>query len=276
MGDAPLDVHYTKLATATVTMATVARQLQAVQDAIDHHCHLPAFALGGIGEIARIRYNEHCSTASRQVGDLVSDATKFADGIASNIAGYVSVEDVNLEAMLHSLGAQSTSGSSPASGAVDQVHMKEVGWLIGEGNTIGVVKTVMQSRIRRLPGVNAPKIGLPEVVNGMTRDVYTLPKFFPAVNEEDLKALTSAIGKLSPITEDTLRMAGRASMTGAAAWMIWTAAALVRSDEPLNKAISTWAGIADATQKMFHEEVPAITKELFSKWKGEASSAADV
>jgi hypothetical protein len=274
VSEKPVQVHPVKLAHAAVTMMTVTRQLQAIKDTIDQHAHLPTLAFGGVGEIARQRYNSACSKASDQIGAHLKTARTMARTLAGNAVGYVSTEDANIEQMLR---RQAGPETDLASDAMDHILQKDIGWLL----SLGVSFKLYQDEYERGQDIKSSEMKEWETIEkNWVSDSDIFLKLTSEAEEADENVAValerlSLFGKLSQATETALQASSRLALAASGAAVLWGVSAVALSDESTDKAYSAWMKISSAAKGIFEDEMPAIKEAVFRDWHGSARETAE-
>ncbi|MET8142878.1 hypothetical protein ABZU32_21450 [Sphaerisporangium sp. NPDC005288] len=305
MVEVPLQVASKALASTAVSMEEVAAHLEQVRVLIDRHCHLPSLALGVIGAPACARYNDGCSEAGTAMTGLAGEAATLARTLGKSAVGYVSAEVANLSAIERAAEARAT-GAVPVAGRTAEamgVGVFPATWVTGH-----VARSLVDGRLgearaaaRSVSAELDTALEQALKVWGAQRDLDFSKAFmhpddavlaetrFNDFGESGMdKPLgrtlerqivaedrVSDLAKLSRRTDAILRKTGSFSLAAAAASMLWTANAVVMSDETIDAAIGSWHGTAAVARTIFSEWMPAIRSSLFPDWTGEASTAAE-
>jgi hypothetical protein len=284
----PIEAHPAKLAKTGVRMSQVKDQLGALQRQIDQTCHLSACALSVIGEPARIKYNEGCTSASVEVGALMKTAENMAKNLAGNAIGYISSEAANIKAI--EKGAQGLPVAD--SDAVGQGIARFFGLAgtVNYWNNSGMAHSAYsEAEMATLSEATQNSASLDVALEQALETWEAHGQFFLPEGEavsadgelgsalmEQVSAedSISAIGRFSQATGSVLRATAGFAPAALAASVFWTANAIVMSDSAINAAINGWRGVAAAARTIFSEWMPAIQTALFKDWHGSASSEA--
>jgi hypothetical protein len=271
-----LNVAPTALSGTGVTMATVGDHLKIIKDAIDREAGsglpgagLPFLAFSALGEVARHRYQSRCATASERVGKLWADAKDLADGLAKNAVAYVGTES-ELSAEMEKLNHKVPVTDDPAvKSSSSEIGTRDAIWSTGLVGAAGLYvqqwqqKATLDAAKKAVEGEHWAAMEKVLASEGISDDLLA-------------KAVTasSVSAKMSAQTGAMLKIARNYSIAVVATSVAWEAGAIVRSDDDLNTAASTWKQAGVVTHRIFNEEVAAIKEVLFSEWISPEASAA--
>jgi hypothetical protein len=271
-----LDVTPRALSGTGVTMATVADHLKIIKDAIDREAGsdlpgvgLPFLSFSALGEVARHRYQTKCATASERVGKLWAEAKDLADGLAKNAVAYVGSE-AELSAEIEKLDHKMEPTDDPAvSSSTSDMTTKDFIWGTGLVGAGGLYVQEWQHKAAFNAALKAAEdehwAAIERVLGSETLGDDVMAKAMTA---------SSVSEKMSAQTATMLKVAGNYSIAVIATGIAWAASAIVRSDDALNTASSTWKQVGTATHRIFNEEVAAIKEVLFAEWISPEASAA--
>ncbi|MFI6599481.1 hypothetical protein ACIBHX_24780 [Nonomuraea sp. NPDC050536] len=295
MADRPLQTNAKHLARLSVGMDLVSERLTDLKRLIGQHGRLPSMALGVVGAPACARYNGRCDAADAAMDSLCRSAATIAETLRGTAVAYVSAESANLGVV----ASTGESGGVLAEGAV--TGMFSATWLSRYGLHYAAQRNLAASRaagrsvsaevdtaLEQATKVWAGDRDLelfqrwasPEEAvlaesryNDFGRDMdravaATLEKQIAAEDE------ISRLAMLSQRTDEILRMTRSFNIAATAASILWTANAVIMSDDLIDNAIGIWYGMAAATRTIFQEWMPAIREALFPDWVGDASTAA--
>lgn len=295
MGDRSLQTNATHLAKMSVGMDLVSERLTELRRVLEQDGRLPSMALGVVGAPACARYNGRCDAADHLMESLCKSAATMAETLRSNAVAYVSAESANFEVV----SSTTPSGGFHAEGAL--TGMFSTSWLARYGLR-WAAKTKLDAARAMGRSVSAEVDTALEQATKVWAADMELDLFQRAMSPEDAilaesrfndfghnmdRAVLATLEKqaaaedkisrlamLSQRTDEVLRMTRSFSIAATAASLLWTANAVIMSDDLIDNAIGLWYGMAGATRTMFQEWMPAIREALFPDWVGDASTAA--
>jgi hypothetical protein len=281
-----LDVTPAALSSTGVTMGTVANHLQTIKDAIDREAGsdlpgvgLPFLSFSALGELARHRYQNNCETASERIGKLLADANDLKSGLAKNAVAYVGSE-ADLSAEIDKLNHKIEATVDPAVDASSSnIHTKDFVWSAGLAGAGGLFlqeahkATVFNAALKAVENENWATFG-ENFLGSESRLIGTTEGVTQDAVAGDALLATSVSQDLSQHTAGVLKVAGSYSIAAFATGIAWAGSAIVRSDENLSTAASTWKQIGTAIYRIFNEEVADLKKALFAEWTSPETSAA--
>ncbi|GAB2813694.1 hypothetical protein GCM10027176_17710 [Actinoallomurus bryophytorum] len=306
MPDAPLQVNVsTGLRRATVSMDEVVEQLAQLRSLVAQDCHLPSLALGVVGAPACARYNGGCTNAGDQIAALHTEADTMVEALGRTAVGYVSAEVANVQAVEQA--AETEGPAAAASGGrtaeITATGVLSASWLARFGVRYAQARQLAEATgdMRSVSAELDTALGQATKVWQAERDLdfaknfmhpgdavlaetkfneygeSGLDKFVLGTLEKQIAAAdrVSLLARLSQQTESILRMTGSFSVAALAASALWTANAVIMSDDVIDTAIGAWYGAAAGARTIFSEWLPAIRTSLFPTWTGTASTAAE-
>ncbi|GAA4992857.1 hypothetical protein [Actinopolymorpha pittospori] len=300
----PVQVSSKSLIKTAVDMDADVEQLAELRKLLGGDCQLPALALGGVGIFACGRYNGGCDDIDTKMNALRTEGVTIANGMGKAAVGYVSAEVANLLTIVQAAGS-AHSDSVPRGGRVGEGVSNGLlsasllaRWGLGNAQQQKLAEAAAHARSvtveadyaievatrvwREMADTEAMKMSLSaeealllesrynDFANGrLDRALLeTIQDHFGAERR------VSQLRALSLRTDAVLKMSSRFNIAATVASVLWTAEALVMSDDLIDKAIGSWYGVAAGARTIFHDWMPAIRQSMVPDWTGEASTAA--